>query len=392
MSRPEPVPSARRAGEAQRLVAANQEPPDYERQQGSSARSDATDSAAVDPADVVTGPLGRDGTPYARLLSALVRLMRSKLVRLGFLAVVLALLAVALVDQAGTLWREIQRLTAPVVLLAFAASLGGLLCSLMVWRELLADLGSRLSMPDAFRIMFIGQLAKYVPGSIWPVLAQSELGADRGIPRSRSALSVLLGYAVMTCSGGVVAAVTLPFAAGGSLLRYFWVLCVIPVAIVLLSPPVLNRLLGLVLRLSRQPPLQRGVSFSGLARTMMWAAAGWSCNGAMVYVLMRDLAPHQTGTTGTLLVSIGAYSLSWAVGFLAVFAPAGAGVREAVMVAVLSTQTTTAIALPVALVARAIGVVSDAVVGAAAVALVGRRRLRRLREARGLADDLAARG
>jgi uncharacterized membrane protein YbhN (UPF0104 family) len=389
MSRPEPLPSARRAGEAQRLVAANQEPPDYERQQGSSARSDATDSAAVDPADVVTGPLGRDGTPYARLLSALVRLMRSKLVRLGFLAVVLALLAVALVDQAGTLWREIQRLTAPVVLLAFAASLGGLLCSLMVWRELLADLGSRLSMPDAFRIMFIGQLAKYVPGSIWPVLAQSELGADRGIPRSRSALSVLLGYAVMTCSGGVVAAVTLPFAAGGSLLRYVWVLCVIPVAIVLLSPPVLNRLLGLVLRLSRQPPLQRGVSFSGLARTMMWAAAGWSCNGAMVYLLMRDLAGHQTGT---LLVSIGAYSLSWAVGFLAVFAPAGAGVREAVMVAVLSTQTHTWIALPVALVARAIGVVSDAVVGAAAVALVGRRRLRRLRAARRLADDQDARG
>ena len=387
MSRPEPVPSARRAGEAQRLVAANQEPPDYERQQGSSARSDATDSAAVDPADVVTGPLGRDGTPYARLLSALVRLMRSKLVRLGFLAVVLALLAFALVDQAGTLWREIHRLTAPVVLLAFAASLGGLLCSLMVWRELLADLGSRLSMPDAFRIMFIGQLAKYVPGSIWPVLAQSELGADRGIPRSRSALSVLLGYAVMTCSGGVVAAVTLPFAAGGSLLRYFWVLCVIPVAIVLLSPPVLNRLLGLVLRLSRQPPLQRGVSFSGLARTMMWAAAGWACNGAMVYVLMGDLAGHRTGT---LLVSIGAYSLSWAVGFLAVFAPAGAGVREAVMVAVLSTQTP--FALAVALVARAVGVVSDAVVGAAAVALVGRRRLRRLRAARGLADDQAAGG
>src|SRR5258708_5904010 len=155
MSRPEPVPSARRAGEAQRLVAANQEPPDYERQQGSSARSDATDSAAVDPADVVTGPLGRDGTPYARLLSALVRLMRSKLVRLGFLAVLLALLAFALVDQAGTLWREIQRLTAPVVLLAFAASLGGLLCSLVVWRELLAGLRCRLCVSHAFPVLFL---------------------------------------------------------------------------------------------------------------------------------------------------------------------------------------------------------------------------------------------
>ena len=136
---------------------------------------------------------------FARALGWLVHLMRSRVLRAGFLALVLALLAVALYEQAGRLWHEVQRLSLPIVLLAFALSLAGLVCSMMVWREMLADLGSRLSIPEAWRIMFIGQLAKYVPGSIWPVLAQSELGADRGIPRSRSALSVLLCYAVMTC-------------------------------------------------------------------------------------------------------------------------------------------------------------------------------------------------
>jgi uncharacterized membrane protein YbhN (UPF0104 family) len=65
-----------------------------------------------------------------------------------------------------------------------------------------------------------------------------------------------------------------------------------------------------------------------------------------------------------------------------VFAPAGAGVREAVMVAVLHTQTTTAIALTVALVSRALSVVADALTGAIASALVGRRRLRELRAER----------
>src|SRR5258707_2382990 len=191
----------------------------------------------------------------------------------------------------------------------------------------------------------------------------------------------------MTCSGAVVAAITLPFASAGSIAQYFWILFLIPLGVVLLSPPVLNRLLRLVLRLARQPADQQGVSYRGLARMMVWAVAAWSTNGLVIYVLLRQLAGHPQGT---LLVSVGSYSLSWAVGFLAVFAPAGAGVREAVMVAVLSTQTTIAFAaLGVALVARAIGVVSDAVVGAAAVALVGRRRLRRLRAARGLADDQA---
>jgi uncharacterized membrane protein YbhN (UPF0104 family) len=307
--------------------------------------------------------------------------MRSKAVRIGFLAIVLALLGVALTEQAGTLWHQVSRLSVPVVLLAFFLDLCGLFGSLMVWREILADLGSRLSIPEAARIMFIGQLGKYVPGSIWPVLAQSELGADLGIPRSRSAVSVLVSYAVMSTSGLVVAMVTLPFATAASIAQYFWILFLLPVAAVLLSPPVLNRLLRLVLRVSRQPVMEQTVSYRGLARTMAWALFGWSANGLMVYVLMRQLAGHPQGL---LLVSVGAYSLSWSVGFLAVFAPAGAGVREAVMVAVLSARSPLRIAAAVALLCRALSVVADAVAGGAAAALVGRRRLRRLRAERSL--------
>ena len=149
---------------------------------GATPRADEG-SAAVDPVQVPAGLAG--GGPLARWLGFLVRLMRSKVVRFGFLAVVLVLLGLALYDQEGTLWRQIQRLSWPIVLAAFVLCLCGLICSLMVWREVLADLGSRLSIAEAWRINFIGQLAKYIPGSFWPVLAQSELGADRGIPRSR---------------------------------------------------------------------------------------------------------------------------------------------------------------------------------------------------------------
>ena len=200
MSRPGPARSIPRAGGAGGLVAADPESSDNPRQRGSTAPADAADSAALGPVRLPAEASG-SASPFARWLARLVRVMRSRAVRFGFLAVVLALLAVALYDEAGTLWHEIQKLSAPVVLLAFVFSLCGLICSLMVWREMLADLGSRLSIAEAWRIMFIGQLGKYVPGSIWPVLAQSELGADRGIPRSRSALSVLLCYAVMTVLG-----------------------------------------------------------------------------------------------------------------------------------------------------------------------------------------------
>jgi glycosyltransferase 2 family protein len=343
------------------------------------------DRTAVPPASTAGHPSDSAApSPLPRGITFLVRLMRSKLVRAAFLIVVLVLLALALYGQAGTLWHQVQRLSWPIVLLAFVFCLLGLFFNLMVWRELLADLGSRISIPEAWRIYFIGGLSKYVPGSIWPMLAQAELGADRGIPRSRSALSVVLSYSVMTCLGLVVGAVTLPFAHAGSEAQYFWILLLIPLGAVALSPPVLNRLLRLVLRVARQPPGQSSVSYKGLAQTMAWAIGAWVANGLMIYVLTRHLSGHHQGT---LLVSVAAYSLSWSIGFLAVFAPAGAGVREAVMVAVLHTQTTTAIALAVALVSRALSVVGDAVTGAAASALVGRRRIRQIRAARRLTGD-----
>jgi len=347
------------------------------------AVSSSPDSAGNGPEPRGDDPsnAGDSSAVLASRMAGLVGLMRSKALRLGFLIVVLALLAVALIDEAGTFWREVQRLSPPVVLLAFVAGLCGLICSMMVWRSLLADLGWPLSVPDAWRNMFIGQLAKYVPGSIWPIIAQTELGADRGIPRPTSAVSVLLSYGVMTCTGGLVAAVALPFAAGGSLARYFWVLFVLPVGVFLLSPPILNRSLGFLLKVLRMAPLQKGVSVKGLLRALAWAVAGWTCNGTMTYVLMRQLAGHGGST---FLLSVGGYALSWVVGFVAVFAPAGAGVREAVMVATLSTRTTGAVALTVALVTRAIAVICDALTGAAAAALVGRRRLRRLRSARAI--------
>jgi glycosyltransferase 2 family protein len=370
MRRPEPLATGRAVGPD------NGRATDPERRDSVAAPdSGGPDGAA--PAAAAASTL------VTRWLGLLVRVMRAKTVRFGFLALVLVVLGLTLVDEGGTLWRELQKLSAPVVVLAFVAGLAGLVCSMMVWREILADLGSRLSIPEAWRIFYIGQLSKYIPGSIWPILAQSELGADRGIPRSRSALSAILCYPVMICSGGVVAAITLPFASAGNVAQYFWILCLIPVGVALLSPPVLNRLLRLVLRLSGQPALGQGVSYRGLARTMVWAIAVWLCNGVMVYLLLRQLAGDRQGT---FLVSVGGYALSWTAGFVAVFAPAGAGVREAVMIAVLHTQATAAIALTVTLVSRAISVVADATTGAVAAALVGRRRLSQLRAARGTAS------
>jgi uncharacterized membrane protein YbhN (UPF0104 family) len=321
----------------------------------------------------------RRGRPSLLSVAGLLRLGRSRIFRALFVVTMLALLGVTLAERGPALWRQMGNLSVPMVILAFLASLGALMCSLMVWRSLLADLGSRLSLTEAIRVMFIGQLSKYVPGSVWPLLAQAELAADRGVPRTRTAVSVLLSSAVMVWTGGLVAAVALPFASTSSTGDYLWIMLAAPVALVLLWPPVLNWTLRLLLRLLRRPSLYQPVTLRGLAVSTGWAVLGWTLSGLMVYVLTARLAGYEGRQV--LAVALAGSALSWIAGFLFIVAPAGAGVREATMVAIVNVATTGTVAITVALVARALAVVADAVAGAAAAALVGSRRLRALRSA-----------
>src|SRR5262245_24251391 len=266
---------------------------------------------------------GRDGPPRLLSVSGLLRLAGTRSVRALFVATVVVLLAAALVERGPALWHQMDRLSVPVMVLAFVLCLGGLMCSLMVWRSLLADLGSRLSLGDAFRVLFIGQLSKYVPGSVWPLLAQAELAADRGIPRARTAVSVLLSSAVMVWTGGLVAAIALPFASTASTGHYLWIMLAAPVTVILLSPPVLNRSLRLLLRLLRRPSQYQPATLRGLVTSTCWGLLGWSLNGLMIYVLTARLAGHDGRQI--FAVSIAGYALSWVAGFLFIIAPAGAG-------------------------------------------------------------------
>lgn len=310
--------------------------------------------------------------------------MRSKITRLGFLAVVVGLLVAALVDQGGAMWHDVRRMSAAVLVIALAGQVGALICVMMVWRELLAGMGSRLSLADTWRINFIGQLGKYVPGKVWQIVAQAELGKDAGVPRERSALSVLLGLLVVVVTGGIVAVVTLPFATGGNFSHYFWVLFILPVGVLVLSPPIMNRLLAFVLKILKRPPLDNGVSLAGLLRASAWGVLSWACFGVMTFALLHQLGDHRSGA---FLAAVGAYALSWVVGFVVLIAPAGIGAREAVMIALISSQTTAGTALALALLTRGLAVAGDALTGLSAVMLIGRRRLRELKAARTAAQS-----
>jgi uncharacterized membrane protein YbhN (UPF0104 family) len=309
------------------------------------------------------GPRGRAAWTVAR------RILTGRPVRWGFAAAAVALGGYAVASEWTSVRAALASIGALTVAGAMVSVLIAMFAAMQVWRVLLAALGSPLPIRIGARIMFVGQLGKYLPGSVWPVLAQMELGTAHRVPRRNSASASVLTMLVSMLGGLLTALVTLPFAAG--LTSYRWAFLAAPALLACLHPKVLNSVLGRLFRLTRRPPLEQPLTARAIATSLAWSFVSWIFYGLQIWLLATRLgAPRGTAA----LLALGGFAFAWTVGFLAVFAPAGAGVREVLLVALLGPVIGVGAGTAVALVSRALTTIGDLL--AAAVAVIYFRRTR----------------
>jgi uncharacterized membrane protein YbhN (UPF0104 family) len=254
-----------------------------------------------------------------------------------------------------------------VVLAALALCMAAVAMSFVIWRGSMAALGSRVPVRIGARMFFVGQLGKYLPGSVWPVVAQMRMGRDAGLPRARVGLAFLLTLGLSVLWGLVVGLSALP-----ALLREEGnaaasLLIVVPVVLVLLVPKVINGLLARALRLLRRGPLEVQLAGRDIVRGSLWTLLYLLVQGSHVWVLAMGFGADPLES---FPVAVGGFAIAFALGPLLVVLPAGAGVREAVLVVLLATVLPTTDAAAVALTSRGLLMVTDglfaAVSGAAA--------------------------
>ena len=320
------------------------------------------------------------------MLSRLLGLLRSPWVRGGFLVVALGLAVAYVVRERAAIADAWARLDAGAVLAALVLSVANVALAGASWRAVLADLGSPLPWRGAARVFFVGQLGRYVPGTVFQFVAQAELARDLGVPRRRTGSALAVALLVSMTTAGLLVTGVLPLALGGGSPAAGvpawtgWVGWAAPLLLVLLVPAVLNRLLAVLLRLARQEPLEHPLTARGLLASAGWALASWAAVGLQVFVLAHALGSGWPA--GRLLaLALGGYALAWVVGFLVVLAPAGAGARELVLAAVVALAVGGGGAAVVVLGSRVLLTVADLLLalGALATAPGTLARLRRAR-------------
>jgi uncharacterized membrane protein YbhN (UPF0104 family) len=279
-------------------------------------------------------------------------------------------------------WAEVRvvfhRLSWTTLILAFVAVLAGIGGNLMAWRSAVADVDHRLPVRTAAPIMLVGQLGKYLPGSVWAYVVQADLAKRAGVPRARAFVASLVSTGLGITVGLLLGTIGLPTALQGAKddahgvvgrIAFIAALVALPFALVCALPFVLTRLMQLLLKILHRPPLDRPLSWRGVLGPGGWSAVAYVLIGTHLWFLANGTAAHGFGGW---LRCIGVMALAMSVSVFVVIAPSGIGVREFLITVALGGGGG---ALAIALASRLLFTVAD-IVAAGLAAAVGMHRLK----------------
>ena len=180
-----------------------------------------------------------ESTPVAAHRSTRDRL--TSLARPAVTVLVFGAIAYAIASEWTDVRRALTSLEWESVALSLVACLAGSMTSLMSWRAVLADEGYRLSPVVASRIFFLGQLGKYLPGSVFVVVLQMELGKRANVPRARTFTTSLAWVGLSLSTGLCVGMTAFPLLSSADHAGLWLLVVVLPFAVIASTPPVLTR-------------------------------------------------------------------------------------------------------------------------------------------------------
>lgn len=195
---------------------------------------------------------------------------------------------------------------------------------LSIWIVILLDLGSNPDLHMTARAYVYSLLPKYIPGNIVAHGLRTQLAMSAGVPVLISMKSFLL-EAIFALGTATTISIfgTMYYSPAVIDGRFTW--AVASVALVLIGAVAARRFkLKSINELSLTAPHR----LTAYVNLFFLYVLVWLVSGVAHWCLANALGVYSVSNLPRLIVAV---SASWAVGFISIFAPAGLGVREAVL-------------------------------------------------------------
>lgn len=246
-----------------------------------------------------------------------------------------------------------------VLILALGLLMLAGVAAMRSWVEALPSIAANTR--DWRQVFYVGQLGKYMPGSVWAAAIQAQLARRLGAKPRQLVSGFAVAFAVSILCSALV----------GTPAAY---VCWGTTAVALIAGAAVVGLIILasITRTPRATELtQIRLRPVNLTRSAAWSGVGWITAGLHLSVLTIAMgAPIGTA----LVVAPAASALAVCVGSLAVITPGGIGVREFILLAGLSSLVTPAQAAAAVILSRVLYLVADLLLAAISTVPVPRLR------------------
>lgn len=230
----------------------------------------------------------------------------------------------------------------------------------VLWGRIVTRLsGQRVVLHDAVRIHAASWLLKYVPGQVGSLVNKVAWGSKHGYKKKLIATSVLYENVLMVFAS-LILSVPLLFVAASKLTdsTIVWALVAIVPMLVVCNQRVFYTLLNTVLKAAKRKPLLRDELLTSrqIFTNTLYYMIPRVLNGIGFVVIASAMF---TVTPDMYVPMASIFIFASIIGMLALFVPSGLGVREGIIVLLVSVYIPTEQALILALVARFFTTVAD---------------------------------
>jgi len=279
-------------------------------------------------------PSPRDGADSRYTMRVFRALRPGKTVLWAVKACLLTAVLAFVVQYVTANWQQARDVPAPRIGPLVWATFWGVVSSVaMAWllALVLAAHGSRVSLGKSIGLRFLPALGKYLPGKFWSLIASLWLFTRVGVPKHVAVTSIGLNMIIGLLSQCLVILALQAKSAENSAIT--GTLLAVSAAMVLgLHPRVFYPCVNWLFRRTGQPPLETKLSFTALVALVVAASITWVFYGLAMYYVLLSVTPLSLEAAPRC---IAAFLFAQTVGFIALFAPAGIGVREGVLLVAL---------------------------------------------------------
>lgn len=251
------------------------------------------------------------------------------------------------VDLAGWRPKALPFVASCVVLLAVFVYLVGL------WALMVRRLGGpKLGWGESMKIFFLANLGRYIPGKVWQLAGLTYLAGKRGVSLPVASSAAVLGQIFALAAAATLGGIALAAGATSGFPSELVPWALVPAAVIVVIvtvPAALRMMLRVAFKLGRRQEETPRLDALFGARWLGLYLVAWLGYG-IAFALLWGSFPALPAVSWP--AAVGSFGGAYFLGYAAIFAPAGIGVREGAMAVLLSPWMNATDATVLAVIAR----------------------------------------